>query len=101
MTREERTTIRMAINAAKRAWLHSEGGYTAVERDARAMDQRIVRGGRGDKGRQERARQLRQEGWSFVRIGAELGVHHSTVWGWLNPGRTVRLVEQQRRRRAA
>lgn len=31
----------------------------------------------------ERARQLREDGWSWRRISAELGVPHMTVKGWI------------------
>lgn len=33
MTFEERTTVRAAINAAKRAWLEQQGGYRKIEDD--------------------------------------------------------------------
>jgi hypothetical protein len=103
VTRDERTAIRFAINTAKRAWLEAEGGYRNVEYDARCMDKRIAGRGRGthDPTRLERAKAMRAEGMSYVAIGAELGFHHSTVWGWLHPDRQTKLLEQQAKRRFA
>jgi hypothetical protein len=37
--------------------------------------------------RHEQARQFREQGWSYKRIGQEFGVVGSTVWVWLNPDR--------------
>jgi DNA invertase Pin-like site-specific DNA recombinase len=100
MTRDERTEIRFAINAAKRAWLEREGGFRSVESDARAMDQRISGGGRHNRDRHQQARRLRDQGLSYVAIGRELAVHHSTVYTWLNSDRQTRLLAQQKNRRS-
>ena len=103
MTRDERTIVRMAVNEAKRAWLEAEGGYRAVEYDARCMDQRIAGRGRGtyDRTRVVKAEAMRARGMTWVQIGRELGVHHSTVIHWLSPERRETKAEQQRARRNA
>ena len=63
------------------------------------MDRRIAGRARGED-RTERALQLRHQRMSYVRIGRELGVHHSTVYTWLNADRQTRLLAQQQNTRS-
>ena len=43
---------------------------------------------------QAEARHLSEEGLSQAAIAAQLGVHHTTVWRWLNPDRERVLRER-------
>lgn len=103
MTHQQRTIVRAALNDAKRAWLQAQGGYELVERDANAMDHRIhgtKRGNRYPVEKHEQARKLRDAGMTLAAIGRELGVHHSTVFFWLDPDTQTRKLETQRNRRS-
>lgn len=51
MTEPERHTLRQIIHTARVAQVEAQGGYTAVEKDARELDQRIAGVGRGQYAR--------------------------------------------------